>query len=175
LCWPESDRLKGKITYVAGLERNTWSAPTVFWLASGSAEGETPINAFDNALLNAGVGNLNLVKVSSVVPTGAVMLDQPIPISPGTLVPAVYATRHSNVPGETLASVIGIGLSEDSHGMIFEHSSDSAEHAERTVRKMVEDAFARREMKLAKFIVRTAEHRVERLGCTVSTVVLWWG
>src|SRR4051795_8172857 len=90
---------------VAGLERNTWSAPNVFWLASGSAEGATPINAFDNALLNAGVGNLNLVKVSSVVPTGAVMLDQPIPIGPGTLVPAVYATGHSNVPGEQLCSV----------------------------------------------------------------------
>ncbi|MFN0071764.1 MAG: pyruvoyl-dependent arginine decarboxylase [Chloroflexota bacterium] len=159
---------------MAGLELNTWSAPNVFWLASGSAEGATPINAFDNALLNAGVGNLNLVKVSSVVPTGAVMLDQPIPIGPGTLVPAVYATRHSNVPGDRLASVIGIGLSEDSHGMIFEHSSDSAEHAEQAVRQMVEDAFAQRGMKLARLMVRMAEHRVEKLGCTVSAVVLWW-
>jgi arginine decarboxylase len=153
---------------------NTWSAPNVFWLASGSAEGATPINAFDNALLNAGVGNLNLVKVSSVVPTGAVMLDQSIPIGPGTLVPAVYATRHSNVPGEHIASVIGIGLSEDSHGMIFEHSSDSAEKAERAVRNMVEDAFNQRGMKLARLMIRMAEHRVESLGCTVSAVVLWW-
>ena len=153
---------------------NTWSAPNVFWLASGSAEGATPINAFDNALLNAGVGNLNLVKVSSVVPTGAVMLDQSIPIGPGTLVPAVYATRHSNVPGEYIASVIGIGLSEDSHGMIFEHSSDSAEKAERAVRNMVEDAFNQRGMKLARLMIRMAEHRVESLGCTVSAVVLWW-
>jgi len=159
---------------VAGLELNTWSAPNVFWLASGSAEGATPINAFDNALLNAGVGNLNLVKVSSVVPTGAVMLDQPIPIGPGTLVPAVYATGHSNVPGEQLCSVIGIGLSEDSHGMIFEHSSDSAERAEGAVRQMVEDAFSQRGMKLARLMIRMAEHRVEKLGCTVSAVVLWW-
>jgi arginine decarboxylase len=153
---------------------NTWSAPNVFWLASGSAEGGTPINAFDNALLNAGVGNLNLVKVSSVVPTGAVMLDQPLPIDPGTLVPAVYATRHSNVPGEHICSVIGIGLSEDSHGMIFEHSSDSVEKAERAVRTMVEDAFSQRGMNLARLMIRMAEHRVERLGCTVSAVVLWW-
>jgi arginine decarboxylase len=159
---------------VAGLERNTWSAPNVFWLASGSAEGATPINAFDNALLAAGVGNLNLVKVSSVVPTGAVLLDQPIPIGPGTLVPAVYATRHSDVPGERLCSVIGIGLSEDSHGMIFEHSSSSAQEADEIVRTMVRDAFDRRGMKLASMMVRTSEHRVERLGCTVSAVVLWW-
>lgn len=159
---------------MAGLELNTWSAPNVYWLASGSAEGATPINAFDNALLNAGVGNLNLVKVSSVVPTGAVMLDQPIPIGPGTLVPAVYATRHSNVPGETLASVIGIGLSEDSHGMIFEHSSNDAVQAEKAVRQMVEDAFERRGLRLARLMVRMAEHKVEKLGCTVSAVVLWW-
>ena len=159
---------------MAGLELNTWSAPNVYWLGSGSAEGATPINAFDNALLAAGVGNLNLVKVSSVVPTGAVMLDEPIPIGPGTLVPAVYATRHSNVPGETLCSVIGIGLSEDNHGMIFEHSSDSAEHAEKLVRQMVADAFEKRGMKLARMIVRSAEHKVEKLGCTVSVVVLWW-
>ena len=159
---------------MAGLELNTWSAPNVFWLASGSAEGATPINAFDNALLNAGVGNLNLVKVSSVVPTGAVLLDQPIPIGPGTLVPAVYATHHSNVPGEHLCSVIGIGLSDGSHGMIFEHSADSAERAEGVVRNMVEDAFSQRGMKLARLMIRMAEHRVETLGCTVSAVVLWW-
>jgi arginine decarboxylase len=159
---------------VAGLVLNTWSAPNVFWLASGSAEGATPINAFDNALLNAGVGNLNLVKVSSVVPTGAAMLDEPLPIDPGTLVPAVYATRHSNVPGEHICSVIGIGLSENSHGMIFEHSADSAERAERAVRTMVEDAFNQRGMKLARLMIRMAEHRVETLGCTVSAVVLWW-
>jgi arginine decarboxylase len=159
---------------VAGAGLNTWSAPNVFWLASGSAEGATPINAFDNALLNAGVGNLNLVKVSSVVPTGAVMLDQPVSIDPGTLVPAVYATRHSNVPGEHICSVVGIGLSEDSHGMIFEHSSDSAEKAKRAVRTMVEDAFKQRGMKLARLMIRMAEHRVETLGCTVSAVVLWW-
>ena len=102
------------------------------------------------------------------------MLDQSIPIGPGTLVPAVYATRHSNVPGEHIASVIGIGLSEDSHGMIFEHSSDSAEKAERAVRNMVEDAFNQRGMKLARLMIRMAEHRVESLGCTVSAVVLWW-
>lgn len=153
---------------------NTWSAPNVFWLAAGSAEGNTPINAFDNALLNAGVGNLNLVKVSSVVPTGAALLETPMPISPGALVPAVYATRDSDIPGEQLCSVIGVGLSEDSHGMIFEHSSNSAMHAEEVVRNMVQDAFKRRGLKLAQMIVNKAEHHVERLGCTVSAVVLWW-
>ena len=41
----------------------TMAAATV-----GHAEGGTPLNAFDNALLAAGIGNINLVKVSSIIP-----------------------------------------------------------------------------------------------------------
>ena len=37
-------------------------------LVSADAEGGTKLNAFDNALLKAGIGNANLVKLSSVVP-----------------------------------------------------------------------------------------------------------
>jgi hypothetical protein len=29
-------------------------------------------------------------------------------------------------------------------------------------------------MHLAEVVVRTAEHRVQRVGCTVAAVVLWW-
>ena len=32
------------------------------------AEGRTPLDAFDNALLAAGIGNVNLLKISSIVP-----------------------------------------------------------------------------------------------------------
>ncbi|RTZ61607.1 MAG: pyruvoyl-dependent arginine decarboxylase, partial [Gammaproteobacteria bacterium] len=39
--------------------------PTSYSFASGASEGFTPLNAFDGALLDAGVGNTNLVKMSS--------------------------------------------------------------------------------------------------------------
>ncbi|MFO7311775.1 MAG: pyruvoyl-dependent arginine decarboxylase, partial [Bacillota bacterium] len=35
--------------------------PRKFTLVSGAAEGTTPLNAFDNALLASGIGNLNLL------------------------------------------------------------------------------------------------------------------
>ena len=35
---------------------------------AGRAEGGTTLNAFDNALLAAGIGNINLIKVSSILP-----------------------------------------------------------------------------------------------------------
>ena len=56
---------------------NPWPTPNRLWLASGGAEGTTELNAFDNALLAGGIGNLNLIKVSSVVPQGAEFLQAP--------------------------------------------------------------------------------------------------
>src|SRR5262249_3760585 len=35
---------------------------------AAAAEGGTPLNAFDNALLAGGIGNVNLVKMSSIMP-----------------------------------------------------------------------------------------------------------
>jgi len=44
------------------------NTPTKFFMATGSSEGYTELNSFDGALLNAGIGNTNLVKMSSIVP-----------------------------------------------------------------------------------------------------------
>ena len=40
---------------------------TMIAAAFGHAEGRTPLNAFDSALLAAGIGNVNLLKISSIV------------------------------------------------------------------------------------------------------------
>jgi arginine decarboxylase len=50
---------------------------------AGIAEGSTPLNAFDNALLAAGIGNVNLIKVSSILPPGIELVALPR-IKPGT-------------------------------------------------------------------------------------------
>ena len=42
--------------------------PKQYFIVAGKGEGFTPLNAFDAALGDAGVGDLNLVKVSSIVP-----------------------------------------------------------------------------------------------------------
>jgi arginine decarboxylase len=150
------------------------AAPDALWVTAASAEGDTELNAFDNALLSAGIGNLNLIKVSSVIPRGARIIERPPAIPAGTLVPAVYSVHSSAVHGETISSTVGLGFSEDSFGMIFEHGSGSADSSERVVREMVAEAFDRRGMELADIVVRSAEHRVRHVGCTVAAVVLWW-
>ena len=45
---------------------------------------------------------------------------------------------------------------------------------EATVRQMIDEGFARRGLRLKEVIVRSIEHKVERIGCAVAAVVLWW-
>jgi arginine decarboxylase len=150
------------------------NTPNAIWASAGAAEGDTELNAFDNALLAARVGNLNLIRVSSVLPKDALVLDEPPQITAGALVPTVYAVQVSGQPGQTVAAAVGIGVGEESHGMIFESHGGSRHEVEAAVRQMVAEGFARRELRLKEVIVRSIEHKVERIGCAVAAVVLWW-
>ncbi len=151
-----------------------WPSPNLLWVTGGAAEGATPLNAFDNALLAAGIGDLNLIKVSSVIPRGARLAHEALAITPGSLVPIVYSVVHSDTAGETICAAVGIGIGKDSHGMIFEHHASARDVAERVVTGMVEEGFARRGLPLERLLVHVADHRVERVGCAVAAVVLWW-
>ena len=70
-----------------------WSTPDCIWPTSGHAEGITELNAFDNALLNAGIGNLNLIKLSSIVPANVEILNGRPDIEAGALVPTVFTVE----------------------------------------------------------------------------------
>lgn len=141
---------------------------------AGHAEGMTPLNAFDNALLAAGIGNVNLVKVSSIVPPDADIVTLPR-IKPGTLVPTAYAAISSQTPGELISAAVGYALPEDraKAGVIMEfHDTVPKAQAERMIRLMLEEAFRVRGETIRELAVVAAEHRVERVGCAVAAVTL---
>src|SRR6267378_1605568 len=117
----------------------TMAAATV-----GNAEGATSLNAFDNALLAAGIGNVNLGKISSIIPPGVAIVDLP-KIRPGALIPTAYAAITSDVPGQRLAAAVGYALPDDPSkpGVIMEfHDVAARLDAERAIRAMLEEAFA---------------------------------
>ncbi len=148
--------------------------PEKFTLVAGKSEGPTGLNAFDNALLAAGLGNLNLVRVSSILPPGAKYVDE-VSIPAGSLTPTAYGALISEVPGETIAAAVAVGMSEDSFGVIMEYSGRcSREEAEQKVVGMVENAFAQRQMPLKKTLVKSVEHKVESIGCVFAAVALWY-
>jgi arginine decarboxylase len=151
------------------------TAPDVLWVTHGEAEGDTKLNAFDNALISAGIGQWNLVKVTSVAPPNAVLTYKPIEIEAGSVVPAVLTSAQSDRPGELITACVGIGLSSSSHGMIMEHSGPGTpEQMDAIVRRMLDESFMRRGLKLEEVIVRTASHTVTHIGASVASVVLWW-
>ncbi|HBI27840.1 MAG TPA: arginine decarboxylase, pyruvoyl-dependent [Peptococcaceae bacterium] len=146
--------------------------PSKFNLVTGSGEGATPLNAFDAALLDAGIGNLNLVRVSSILPPGA-QISPGLQIPPGTPTPTAYGYITSSSPGEMIAAAVGVGISEDTYGVIMEYEGCcTKEEAEKKVQMMVEDGFRMRNLHLKEVIVRGICHRVERTGSVIAAVVL---
>ena len=148
--------------------------PASYTLAVGAAAGPTPMNAFDNALLVAGIGNVNLMKVSSILPPGAKFVES-LEIPPGSLVPTAYCTWTSEIPNEPIAAAVGVGLSRDSFGVIMEYAgTGTREYAESEVSRMLEAAFQQRQMKLHELRIRGVDHQVRTVGSVVAAAVLWY-
>jgi arginine decarboxylase len=152
-----------------------WKKVSKMAATSGAAEGGTALNAFDNALLAAGIGNVNLIKVSSIVPPEVDIV--PLPqIRPGALVPTAYAAMTSETPGETIAAAVGYALPEDrtKAGVIMEyHDRADRRQAEEAVRAMLDEAFLVRGERIRDLRVVAVEHRVMRIGCALAAVALF--
>jgi len=152
-----------------------FARPDKFFLAAGYAEGQTPLNAFDNALMKAGIGNTNLMRISSILPPAAVEI--PAQVLPyGALVPTAYAEETCEVPGTVISAAVATGVPEDKGlpGIIMEHHilGDEA-RCRREVVKKVEEAFAQRGYKLKEIKTASASGTVQRIGSAVAAVVLW--
>jgi arginine decarboxylase len=152
------------------------STPNIYKLVSGSGEGRMPLNAFDLALLNAGVGDTNLVRMSSIVPPGAQEVEE-IRLPKGGLIPIAYATISSTTPGETIAAAIAVGIPEDPSepGVIMEFEDfKPLSYVEATVRQMVIDGFEYRNRKLKTVKSLGIEHTVVHTGSVFAAAVLWY-
>jgi len=149
--------------------------PTRYFLASGASDGYTPLNAFDGALLQAGIGNTNIVKMSSIVPPHCKLVT-PIPLPPGALVPAAYATLTSNVPGEIISAGVAVALPEDENqnGLIMEYSAKGEQRQiEEIVRNMAVEGMKIRGWKIKDLKSIAIEHKIKKIGAVLAAVVLW--
>jgi arginine decarboxylase len=152
-----------------------FKTPTQYFLVSGASEGITPLNAFDGALLQAGIGNTNIVKMSSIVPPHCQLIS-PIPLPPGALVPAAYGAIRSDVPGEMIAAGVAIALPEDEkrNGLIMEYSGKGdRSRIEEIVRNMALEGMKLRGWKIKELKSIAAEYRVKKIGAVLAAVVLW--
>ena len=150
--------------------------PEIFTLVVGRGEGKKKLTAFDSALLDAGVGNMNLLRVSSVLPPSCGFrhaLKMPF----GSLLPIAYGSITSDVPGETISASIGVGIPEDpaSFGMIFEFSGFCAgSEAAIKVEEMVREAFEMRSLDLKEVKVKAIDHVVKECGTVFAGCPLFF-
>ncbi|HEV8472986.1 MAG TPA: arginine decarboxylase, pyruvoyl-dependent [Methylomirabilota bacterium] len=141
---------------------------------TGHAEGGTTLNAFDNALLAAGIGNINLIKISSILPPEVPVIDLP-KIKLGALIPTAYAAVTSETPGERIAAAVGYAVPDDpaKNGVIMEyHGVATREEAERQIHAMLDEAFQVRGELVREKKVFSVEHTVERVGCALAAITL---
>jgi arginine decarboxylase len=163
-----------EITTRDGRNERMTKRVTMAAVTAGHAEGGTSLNAFDNALLAAGIGNINLIKVSSILPPDVPVIDLP-KIAPGALIPTAYAVLTSAVPGETIAAAVGYAIPDDpaKNGVIMEfHGQATREEAEDAIRAMLDEAFRVRGEPVREMKVVAVEHTVERVGCAVAAITL---
>jgi arginine decarboxylase len=94
-----------------------------YFIAIGKGEDEASrINAFDNALMVAGISEVNLVGVSSILPEGCSELENNPGLTIGEIVHCVLA-RLDGVKGEAVSAGIACVLGEKdgkSYGLVME-------------------------------------------------------
>ncbi|MGQ9512674.1 pyruvoyl-dependent arginine decarboxylase [Thermodesulfitimonas sp.] len=148
--------------------------PKKYFVTAAAAEGTTKLNAFDNALLAARIGNINLIRVSSILPPGT-EYESNLVFPPGSFVPTAYGYIISDVPGELIAAAVGVGVSRESFGVIMEFSGKCTEAEARVkIEGMIREAFDRRQMEVIEMKIAAVEHRVVHIGCALAAVPLWY-
>lgn len=98
-------------------------------IVNGSGEGSTELSAFDSALMDAGIANLNLIYLSSVIPPGTIIdfvkpsfRDKDF----GSKLYVVISEMRTAMPNKELW--VGVGWVQDidtKKGLFVEHHSDT--------------------------------------------------
>ncbi|ABC57704.1 MULTISPECIES: pyruvoyl-dependent arginine decarboxylase [Methanosphaera] len=117
-------------------------------LTKGASEGPTKLNAFDNALLDADIGNVNLIPVSSMLPPNTQVIPMP-KLKPGEMTNCVLSHQYSDNPGDEISAVIAFAQAEEM-GCVIETSGIN-----RTLKQLKEEA---------KFM---AEYMIEKRGLEI--------
>ncbi len=151
--------------------------PNIYALKAATAEGFSELNAFDVALLKSGVGNTNLVKMSSILPPGCKKKEN-IALPPGDLVPVAYAAITSSKKGELISAAVAIAIPKDptKNGLIMEYEEIGIDRdeAEKHVIEMARWGMEYRGYEIERIESIAVSHVVEEHGAAFACVVLWW-
>lgn len=135
------------------------------------------LGAFDDALLQAGIGNYNLIKVSSILPPKCSLVKE-ITLSKGALLPSAFASIFSADVGTTISAAVAVGIPQDPsvNGVVMEYSAIAhKKETEETVRNYAVKAMEARDTAIKEIISTAIEVKVtsNEIYCAFATVSMW--
>ncbi|WP_407454687.1 pyruvoyl-dependent arginine decarboxylase [Methanobrevibacter sp.] len=140
-------------------------------IVSGKDEGPTKLNAFDNALTDAGIGDVNLIKVSSML-SGNCEIEKLPKLKPGAMVNCVLSEITSDNPGDEITAVIAVAIGEEL-GCVVETNGINEDLNELTeeAKMMVEYMMESRGVKIKDFIIKSSTTTVDQTASVVASVI----
>lgn len=140
-------------------------------IVSGKDEGPTKLNAFDNALADAGIGDVNLIKVSSMLAGNAEVVELP-ELKAGAMVNCVLSEITSDNPGDEIAAVIAVAIA-DKLGCVVETTGINRDIDDLTdeAKMMVEYMMQKRGVKINDLIIECSTATVSKTASAVASVV----
>ena len=140
-------------------------------IVSGKSEGPTKLNAFDNALTDAGIGDVNLIKVSSMLAGNTEIQELPN-LKAGAMVNCVLSEITSDNPGDIITAVVAVAIGEKL-GCVVETTriNKKLEDVIDDARMMVEYVMNKRGVEIQNMIVESSTTTVENIASVVASVV----
>lgn len=145
-------------------------------VTSGVGKGLTEVSTFDSALLDAGIGNYNLIEISSVIPPGSkieVGDFREKEAQYGDKIYLVLSKQYEETEGEEAWS--GLGWTQDKKsgkGLFLEGSGSSEEEVVKTIRKTFLSVRKKRSEKLADVTIETTGIECEKNPvCAITAAV----
>ncbi|MBO5840898.1 MAG: arginine decarboxylase, pyruvoyl-dependent [Methanobrevibacter sp.] len=140
-------------------------------IVSGSSEGPTELNAFDNALYEAEIGDVNLIKVSSMLEANTKVEKLP-KLKAGAMVNCVLSSLTSDNEGDELIACIAVAIGEEL-GCVVEANgtNQNPEDIKNEAIEMVKYMMDKRNVKIKELIVEEAHHTVKGIGSAIAAVI----
>lgn len=140
-------------------------------IVSGKDEGPTKLNAFDNALTAAGIGDVNLIKVSSMLAGNTEIKELPV-LKPGSMVNCVLSEITSDIPGDEITAAVAVAIG-DELGCAVETTGINKNPDEiiNEAKLMVNYMMEKREVEIKELIVKNATTTVKEIASVVASVV----
>ena len=120
------------------------------YITKGSGSASTELAAFDRALNDAGIANFNLIKLSSVIPTGSeiVSTEGQSYVAEGEWGERLYvvmAEERTSIPNETAWAGIGWVIDPETHkGLFVEFEGNSEEYIRESINHTLKDMMGTR-------------------------------